>query len=350
MNTTVRRRKTFITLAAATATLITLAACGNDTEPTTSADPTNGAGTDGPQETVSIQFGTGNWVGYGPWHIAEAEGYFADNGIEVEQTVFGASDRIAAFASGNLDVANFAVHSAYLLYQQGVDFKLVGLLDYSLEADGVLAGPGIDTPADLAGLDVAYEPASASEIMMAATLEQGGLTLEDVNAVPLSAADAATAVVAGSVSAAVTYEPYISPAIANDPSLSTIFTGADMPGIVSDIVVVRQEFIDEHPEAVEGLLAAWDSSIEFFRADEVAGRELIAEGVGAASPDDLEFAFDGVVFFNGPEMAEELTTGEYRQDVMPMMLRRAADAGIIEEDADIDLDDLVDPSFASAIA
>lgn len=341
MKRTASHRKTLYTLTAAAVSVALVAACG--TETTGDPDPTAAP------EPVQISFGTGNWVGYGPWHIAEAEGYFADNGIEVEQTVFGASDRIAAFASGDLDVANFAVHSAYLLYQQGVDFKLVGLLDYSLEADGVLAGPGIDSPADLAGLDVAYEPASASEIMMAATLEQGGLTLEDVNAVPLSAADAATAVVAGRVAAAVTYEPYISPAILNDPDLSTIFTGADVPGIVSDILVVRQDFIDEHPEAVEGMLAAWSSSIDFFRNDEAAGREIIANGVGAASPDDLEFAFDGVVFFDAEEMLEELTDGEYRQEVMPMMVGRSIDAGILEEGAEIDLDDLVDASFLENI-
>lgn len=306
----------------------------------------NGDGNAGPTE---VTLGTGNWVGYGPWHIAEDQGYFDENDITVEQTVFGASDRLAAFASGELDAANFAVHSAYLLQQQGVEFQLVALLDYSLEADGVLAGPGIDGPADLEGLNVAYEPSSASEIMMSATLEAGGLTLDDVNAVPLSAADAASAVVAEQVDAAVTYEPYISPTIAENPELSTVFTGAESPGIVSDVLLVRDDFIEENPEAVEGLLSAWGASIDFFESDEEEGRAVIAEGVGASSPEELETAFVGVEFFGTQEGLHELTDGEYRNDVMPMMVERAADADIIEE-PDVDLEELVDTSFLENVA
>lgn len=340
MNVTDTPRKKFTALTATFAAAALLAACGGE-------DPADDNGDD--DEPVQISFGTGNWVGYGPWHIAEDQGYFEENGLEVEQTVFGASDRIAAFASGDLDVANFAVHSAYLLQQQGVEFQLIALLDYSLEADGVLAGPGIDGPEDLEGMDVAYEPASASEIMMAATLEQGGLTLDDVNAVPLSAADAASAVIAGQVDAAVTYEPYISPSIAEDPELSAVFTGADMPGIVSDILVVRDDFIEENPEAVEGLLQSWGDSIDYFEQNEEEARGIIADGVGASTPEDLEDAFVGVVFFGIEDGLEELTTGEYRNEVMPMMVDRAAEAGIIEE-PDVDLDELVDTSFLENIA
>lgn len=339
MNITPSARKKMTALTASAAALALVAACGGDGE--------GGNGDDG--GAVNVSFGTGNWVGYGPWHIAEDQGYFEENGIEVEQTVFGASDRIAAFASGELDVANFAVHSAYLLQQQGVEFRLVALLDYSLEADGVLAGPGIDSPEDLEGLDVAFEPASASEIMMAATLEQGGLTLDDVNAVPLSAADAASAVIAGQVDAAVTYEPYISPSIADDPDLSTIFTGAEMPGIVSDILVVRDDFIEENPEAVEALIASWGASIDYFEENEQEAKAIIAEGVGAANPEDLEDAFAGVEFFGVEDGLHELTDGDYRNDIMPMMVERAAEADIIEQ-PDIDLDALVDTSFLEAVA
>lgn len=333
------KRTARIAIAGATAaSLAVLAGCAAGTE--------GGGGGGESERPTSVSLGTGYWIGYGPWHIAESEGYFAENSIEVEQTVVGATDRIASFASGDVVAANFGIQSAYVLAEQGIEFKIVLLQDYSLEADGVLAGPGIETPADLAGRRVAYEAASTSEIMAAATLEEGGLTLEDVEAVPMGAGDGAAAVIAGQVDAAVTYEPYITPALEENPDLAIIFTAADEPGMVSDVLLVRDDFIESNPAAVEALVTSWGQAIDFYGSDTETAQGIIAEGVGE-EPESLATGFAGVRFFALDEALVELSDGEYVHDVMPMMVQRSAAAGMIES-ADLDHEELIETRFLEA--
>jgi NitT/TauT family transport system substrate-binding protein len=167
-------------------------------------------------EAGSFKLGLEPWLGYGQWQIAAAEGIFAKNGLENVELVNFTEDKDinAALASGQIDGANIATHTAMAMAAAGLPIKIVMLEDISMSADAIIAGKDINSIADLKGKQVAFEQGTTSDILLNYALQANGMTIADVQIVPMPAADAGSALIAKRVPVAVTYEP-ISPSPAN---------------------------------------------------------------------------------------------------------------------------------------
>jgi NitT/TauT family transport system substrate-binding protein len=72
---------------------VTLAACGGtDNKPGTSAAP------------ATITLGFSAWPGWFPWQVAEEQGLFTKNGVDVDLKYFESyTDSLTALSTGNLD-------------------------------------------------------------------------------------------------------------------------------------------------------------------------------------------------------------------------------------------------------
>jgi ABC-type nitrate/sulfonate/bicarbonate transport system substrate-binding protein len=88
-----------------------------------------------------------------------AEGIFAKNGLEKVELVNFTEDKDinAALASGQIDGANIATHTAMAMAAAGLPIKIVMLEDISMSADAIIAGKDINSIADLKGKQVAFE-------------------------------------------------------------------------------------------------------------------------------------------------------------------------------------------------
>lgn len=317
-------------LAVSAALMLTTACAG-------SADPAASGGSG----TTTVGMAIQPWLGYGPWYIAEEKGYFAEQGVDVEITNFmNDADMTAAFASGRVQVANAASHSALQLMEQGLDVSIVLLLDTSLQADAILSDGSVTDIADLKGKSVAFEEGSVSNLLLGYALQENGLTLDDIKPVPMDPSEAATALMGGSVPVAVTYEPYISEA-SKAGSFQKIFTAGENEGLISDVLVVDNTFLKSNPDAVQHIVNAWGPSVDFLLSDPDTGRGIIAEKVGS-DVESLETAFDGVKFFT---LADNKTMlgGEYLTTVLPDVQTIATEIGILK--GGTDLASKVDLSF-----
>ncbi len=50
-----------------------------------------------------------------------------------------------------------------------------------------------------------------------------------------------------------------------------IYSAGEDPGLISDVFVVREEFLNERPGAVAALLKAWDAALADYKADTDGG-------------------------------------------------------------------------------
>ena len=182
-----------------------------------------------PVEEGTFQMGVEPWIGYGPWWIADKNGHFEANGVDTVVTNFNTdADINAALISGQINGANIATHTALRLASEGTPITIVLLLDQSNAADAIVAGADITSVADLAGKQVAYEEGTTSDILLRYALGQNGLTIDDIEPVLMGAGDAGVAAIAGQVPAAVTYEPYITTALAeNDTAQAAVHGGGE---------------------------------------------------------------------------------------------------------------------------
>jgi len=312
----------------------------------TQAVPAAAADIPAKPEAGTFKLGIEPWLGYGQWHVAASKDLFKKSGLEEVELVNFTEDKDlnAALASGQLDAANIATHTAMGMVAAGLPVKIVSLLDFSLTADAILAGSDINSVADLKGKSVAYEEGTTSDILLNYALAANGMTIDDITRVPMPAADAGSALIAGRVPVAVTYEPYISTARAQDKAIKLLFEAGKDPGLVSDVLVVREDVLKSKPGQVLAMLKAWDAALADYKANTAEDRAIIAKAVGA-SPEDLATAFDGVQYYTTAE-ASKAFAGEFKTKTFADVLKAAKLAKILTQD--VTAEQMIDSSFVDA--
>lgn len=297
-------------------------------------------------EAGDIKMGIEPWLGYGQWHIAAKKDLFKAAGLgNVEIVNFNTdADINAALAAGQLQCGNIATHTAMNFIAAGLPIKIVALLDVSKTADAMISDGSVTDIKGLKGKQVAYEEGTTSDILLNYALSQNGMTIADIEKVPMPASDAGSALIGGKVPVAVTYEPYLTLAKQQNANVKMIYSAGENPGLISDVFVVREEFLKEKPGQVLALLKAWDAALADYRKDTAGGRAIISEAVGA-KPEELATAFDGVVYYSLAENKTELS-GNFAKKVVPEVHAAARKAGILQKD--VDLSTAIDARFVDA--
>ncbi len=297
-------------------------------------------------EAGSFKIGIEPWLGYGQWHVAAANGLFKASGLSDVQIVNFTEDKDlnAALASGQLDAANIATHTAMGMVAAGLPVKIVLLLDVSMTADAMIAGKDITSIKDLKGKQVAFEEGTTSDILLKYALAKNGMSIADVQPVPMPAADAGSALIAGRVPVAVTYEPYLTVAKAQNKDVKLLFTAGEDPGLISDVLVVRDDVIKSRPGQVLAMIKSWDAALKAYNADTPAGRAIISKAVGS-SVEDLNTAFDGVRYYSLEENKKALT-GDFSTKTFADVEAAAKNAKLLQ--ADVTPEQMIDPAFVKA--
>jgi NitT/TauT family transport system substrate-binding protein len=275
-----------------------------------------------------FRMGTEPWLGYGPWILAKEQGMFQRHRVRVAiRTFLTDKGRDTALTEGRLHAANVATHTALAMLGDGVPIKAVLLLDDSREADAILGGPRVGSVRALRGQRVAFETGSTSEILLRHALDAAGMSLREVR--PVRMARAGQALAAGRVDAAVTYEPYIAAALQRNPRLRLIYSAGADPGLISDVLVVRNSVIRDRPGQVAALVRAWDDAVGLYKADTARSQAIITRAVGA-SPGALETAFAGVKLYTVDENLRALSPqGAYLMNTLSDVKAAGVEAGLV---------------------
>jgi NitT/TauT family transport system substrate-binding protein len=257
-----------------------------------------GIGLAAPAHADTIKIGLQPWLGYGPLWIAEKQGYFAEEGVDVQLVNFGwDADLAVALASGNINVTSIATNGVILQRNNGIDLKAFMLMDGSTTADAVLANKAVNSIAELKGKKVAYEVGATSDLLINYALKVNGMSLKDIESVPINAADAGLALIAGRVDVAVTYEPYISAALKEGPDYKILFSAGEKPGLISDVLAAPSDYVAAHTKELQGIIKAWDKAVTYLRQNPEEGGKIIADAVGSPM-EEFKTAFAGVQLFN----------------------------------------------------
>jgi NitT/TauT family transport system substrate-binding protein len=313
-----------------------IAACGDD------EDESDTASEDGGGEVTEVAIGTQPWIGYGPFWIADEQGFDTDHGVDIKLVNFSTDqDLESGFASGKFQAANNANNTLIRLADLGLDYKIVLMEDVSLEADAVVScNPDIRSIEDVEGAKVAFEEFSVSDVLFRYALNEAGVDFDSIDYVPIPAADAGTAAVAGRVDVAVTYEPYLQAAVREGENCEIIYTAGENPGLISDALAINSEFAESDPEAVTGVLQAWGDAVDYYNQNTADAQAIIAENVGS-KPEELGSTFKGVQLFDLQQSADYLES-DYEtlwNDIRTIMV----DQGQIETEPEVT--DYLDTSF-----
>lgn len=284
-------------------------------------------------EKISVAHST--WIGYGALYIAKEKGFFEKAGLDVDlQIIEASSDAIAAMQGGQINIVASTMDNFALFSGNGADLKVLTALDESAGGDGIVAKKEIATVADLKGKSVGVQKGSVSQFLLAQALNKAGLTLEDVQIIDMKSGDAGAAFVAGSVDAAVTWQPWLSKAAATDFGKILADTSS-MPGLIVDALAAKSDYADEHKTEMKAFVGAYFEGIAFMGKNPAEAHEIIARNLKMSTETlegtlkDVRFFSkqDNVAFFSGdrsPAFALVSQAGEFYQKIG--VLRTTPDA------------------------
>jgi len=246
---------------------------------------------------AEVKVGVSDWTGWVAWYVAQDQGYFKKYGADVKLIWFANySDSIAALSTGQLDANSQTWSDTLGPLAKGLPLKAVLVNDNSAGNDALMVGPKIRSFNDLKGHKVALEQYSISHFVLYTALARNGLTPKDVNVVNLAAPDAAAAFMSGRVDAAVVWNPWISQ-IQKSGKGSPLFTSAQMPGLIPDLLVVQQQAIQGKRKDLIGMIRAW-WDIEAFIRTQPEHAVAIMSKVVSLSPEQYRVFLPGTHFFD----------------------------------------------------
>ncbi len=288
-------------------------------------------------------------LGLGLLRVAGAEGQFAREGIGARFVpADDEADVAAALAAGDADLAVVSTEQALTLAEDGVPIRIILLLTASKTEDVILAAEGVEGPADLAGRRIAYQPGGDGELVLRDALAEAGLTMDDVEAIPVDGVDPGMPLVRGDVDAAVVTGPQARLALAVDPDLALVRAAGERPGLVSRVLVARDQMAEERPGQLLAIVRAWQDVYLLDRDDpeRIGARVGTIQGGDAA---DALAALEGTSLYDVPQNAVELFPGgEYHDAVVGLVAGLAAEAGWIAPAAEPAA--LIDGVFAQTVA
>ncbi len=210
-------------------------------------------------------------------YVAEAQGYFRDEALNLDYRPFQ-SGRAAldALHAGTVEVAPPYELPVAADALAGKDFRILATLHRSFE-NAALVGRrdrGIAVAADLAGKRIGLAPNTNTDFMLTTLLKDNGVAENRVARVPLSPAEMAPALAAGTVDAVATWQPHVSKAQAALPAGATVVLRTPAYTELS-MLTVRTETLTKKPEAVRRLLRALLRAEAFIANQNAAARDIV---------------------------------------------------------------------------
>lgn len=282
-----------------------LAACGSSSSSSSSSAA---------PATTTVKMGILPWIGYAPWYIAEKQGCFQKNGLNVEFQNFKAdADRNASIVAGQSDVSNVDTGAVIRFKAQDQPVVPIMIEDESRGADAIMSTTDIASAQDLAGKDVAYEFGTTSDLLLHEYLLKNGVDASTVKSINAPAADAGTLLIAGKAPVAVTYEPYISATTQgeNKGKAKVLYSSADAPGLISDWLVANKDWAANNGTALKALVKCWDEAVAYYGSNATEATAIMATGVGVQDPAELASTLAGVHFYTVAENKENATNGNF---------------------------------------
>ncbi len=274
------------------------------TSPTSQVQPQNNPKID------SMSLGFSAWPGWLPWQVSQDKEVFDRDKINVNLKWFdNYNDSIAALNSGAIAANSQTLADTIASLSKGKDLVVVLTNDNSTGNDQIIISDRLKSAKDLKGKKVAAEEGTVDHFLLVQVLKRVGMTMKDIEFVPLETSKAADAFVAGRVDAVAVFAPFTTKALKR-PGSRTLFSSKDFPGLISDHLVFNRKFVNEHPEKVQAIVNSWfDTLNHMSRGNNKDEADVIMAKRAGVSLAEYKDYLDGTKIFSVEENIEAFKTG-----------------------------------------
>jgi NitT/TauT family transport system substrate-binding protein len=208
-----------------------------------------------------------DWPGWVAWDVGLKKGWFDAAGVKVDFKWFEYVPSMEAFSAGKVDAVAMTNGDQLVTGASGAPSVALLLNDYSNGNDMVVAKAGIDSMAQLKGKKVGVEVGFVSHLMLLNALAASKLTDKDIEIVNVPTDQTPQALKSGSVDAIVAWQPNSGQALREVAGSKAIFTSANLPGIIYDVLAVNPKSLAERQGDWDKVAAVWFQIVDYIQDD-----------------------------------------------------------------------------------
>ncbi|GGG24691.1 ABC transporter substrate-binding protein [Paenibacillus abyssi] len=322
------------------AVLLIVTACGSGGSSETSAS----------EEGEPITIALSPWPGWYLWFLVEEKGFFEKHGVDVKLEWFPVySDSLQALATGKVDANSQTLSDTLAPISKGINLKAVLVNDNSFGGDAIVSKPEIQSIQDLKGKTVATELGTVDHLLLLTALRENGMEESDINYVNMTVNDAGPAFISGKTDASVLWEPFQTKAVKEGKG-KILYSSKDTPGLIPDLLVFREDIVNNRPEDVQKIVDAWFDGVAYYNENPEESIALLAEKA-ETTPDDFKLGMDSIKLFS---VEDNVHAFGKREDYTSLSYTAARTAEFLQSldmvDEIDDFDSMLDSQFVTKTA
>jgi NitT/TauT family transport system substrate-binding protein len=257
-------------------------------------------------------------MGYGPFFIAESQGFFSEFGIQMNYvTIDKSSEAIALLVSGDIDVYASSLNTGLInVLSQDPNIKVVADRGHTKSGDCSYLGlvvrkdlyesGELTTAADLKGRTVSATSSGSTGFFLSTYLAQDGLTLDDVELTSLPNTAFLDALNNKSIDAVVGVEPSVTSMLKNSDSVLLVGAQDVFDVFQTSVVVFGKKLYKDNPDLGARFLAAYlkgvaqynegktDQNIQILAENSGESEEVVRDSCWISIRQDGSIDFSGV--------------------------------------------------------
>jgi NitT/TauT family transport system substrate-binding protein len=216
-----------------------------------------------PPETA-LRIGTNVWIGSEPLYLARELGQLDPAVVQLVEYP-SASEVLRAFRNEAIDGMVISLDELFGLAVDGLDPRVILVVDVSHGADVVVGRGHMRSMQDLKGKAVAVESGALGAFVLSRALAKNGMQASDVQVVHLESNEQHRAFEQGRVDGAVTFDPFRAQFLKSGAKI--VFDSTQIPGEIVDLIAVRASMLERKPKAIQALLKGWFDAIAYLKRE-----------------------------------------------------------------------------------
>ena len=210
-----------------------------------------------------LKVGYSDWPGWVAWQVAIDKGWFKEAGVNVDFEWFDYSASMDAYAAGKIDAVLMTNGDALVTGSGGAKSSMIMLTDYSNGNDMIVAKPGIKSLKDLKGKKVSVEPGLVEHLLLLNGLKKAGMKESDVTIVNAKTNEMPQMLASADIAAVGAWQPISGQAMTAVPGSKAIYTSADEPGLIYDVLAANPASVKEHRAEWQKIVKVWDRVVKY---------------------------------------------------------------------------------------
>jgi NitT/TauT family transport system substrate-binding protein len=246
------------------------------------------------QAAEPLKIGYSDWPGWVAWEIAIDKQWFKEEGVDVKFEWFDYVASMDAFAAGKLDAVTMTNGDALVTGATGAKSVMILINDYSNGNDMIIGAPGINSLKDLKGKKIGVEVGFVDHLLLLNGLEKLGMKESDVELVNVPTNETPQVLASGEVSAVGAWQPSSGEALKLVPGSKPIYTSADEPGLIYDVLAVSPESLASRRDDWKKVIKVWYRAVAYLKDPKTHDDavKIMAARVGLA-PEEYAKFIDG---------------------------------------------------------